>query len=339
MKHSKLFSILVILTLAIYAIIGFYFLPLSSFEGDLTRLAKLPESEFGWTKPQPTITAELLRQSTWQEADVLVVGDSFSKPHLWQTVLTQQGLQVRTEDWRNIRAICEDFSPWLKSQGFNGKFVIFEMVERGAEDVLDRSVSCNKMSYRPSPYSQPSPPETLPDRQLRSYTGKLSIGIQTWLHSLQYTYLDNSPDFKQWELPNHVKMQRLSNGCDLFSHPRCQDVLFLTEDRIQDFNETMLDNMGTINSNLSGFKPVWVIVPDKSTAYFNFNKQFWNRAEQRFHAPNLLHSFRKEIENKTTDFYRGNDTHLSTNGFLIMGENIRQSMLAYDIKGGTLAPN
>lgn len=326
MKHSKIFSLSVIFALTIYAIIGFYFLPLSGFEGDLTRLGKLPESKFGWTKSQPAISAESLHQSAWQEADVLVVGDSFSKPHLWQTVLTQQGLRIHTEEWQNIRAICDDFFPWLKSQGFEGKFVIFEMVERGAEDVLDRSVRCKKMSYRTTTYVQPTPPDISPDRQRRSYSGKLSVGIQTWLHSLQYTYLNSSPDFKQWELPNHVRMQRLSSGCDLFSHPQCQDVLFLTEDRIQDFNTDMLDNMAYINSKLDGIKPIWVIVPDKSTAYLNFNKQFWNHAAQRFHAPNLLHAFRSEINNKTIDLYRGNDTHLSTEGFLIMGEAIRQSM-------------
>ena len=326
MNHSKLFSILVFAALGMYAIIGFYFLPLSDFEGDLTRLGKVPESKFDWTKPQPAIAAELLKQASWQEADVLVVGDSFSKPHLWQTVLTQQGLRVRTEDWRNIRSICEDFSSWLKEQGFSGKVVIFEMAERGAEDVLDRSVKCKRMSYRATPYFQPTPPATLPNRQLSRYTGTLSVGIQTWFHSLEYSYLHGSPDFKQWELPNHVKMQRIANGCDLFSHPQCQDVLFLTEDRIQDFNETMLVNMNTINAKLNGVKPIWAVVPDKSTTYLNFNKQFWNQAEQRFHAPNLLQLFRKEIKNKTIDFYRGNDTHLSTSGFLVMGEAIRQSM-------------
>jgi len=326
MNYSKVFSVLVVAALTIYAIIGFYFLPLSDFEGDLTRLGKMPESEFGWTKPQPAIAADLLQQATWQEADVLVVGDSFSRPHLWQTVLTQHGLRVRTEDWRNIHSICEDFSPWLKMQKFTGKFVIFEMVERGAEDVLDRSVKCKQMSYHATPYLQPSPPETLPDRQVRRYTGMLSVGIQTWLHSLEYSFLNGTPDFKQWELPNHVKMHRIANGCDLFSHPHCQDALFLTEDRIQDFNETMLGNMNAVNAELSGFKPIWVVVPDKTTAYLNFNKQFWNLAERRFQAPNLLQIFRNEIKNNKIDLYRGNDTHLSTEGFLIMGEAIRNSM-------------
>jgi len=326
MKHSKLFSILVILALSIYAISGFYFLPLSGFEGDLTRMGKLPEAKFGWTKPQPAIAAALFHQASWQEADVLVVGDSFSKHHVWQTVLTQKNLRVRTEDWGNIRSICGDFSAWLKSKKFHGQYIVIEVVERAAEDVLDRSVRCEKMSYLASNYPPSAPPETLPDRQRRSYTGKISVSIQTWLHSLEYDYLNSDPDFKQWDMPNHVKMQRLADGCDLFSHPSCRDVLFLAQDRVPDFNASMLENMGKVNATLSGFTPIWVVVPDKSTVYLNPNKHFWELAEQRFHAPNLLRIFRHEIKNKSVDFYRGNDTHLSSSGFLVMGEAIHQSM-------------
>ena len=326
MRHAKLFSVFVIAALFIYALVGFNFLPLASFEGDLTRMSKLPESQFGWTKPQPVIAPALLLQADWQDADVLVVGDSFSMPHLWQTVLTRQGLRVRTEDWRNVHAICEDFTPWLKSQKFNGKYVIFEMVERGAEGVIDKSFRCNEMSYQSAAYPPASSPQVQPNRQHTDYSGKLSVGIQTQLHLLKYIHLSSNPDFKQWQLPNHVRMERLSNGCDLFSHPRCQDVLFLTEDRIQDFDATMLNRIDAINSRLHGFETIWAIVPDKSTAYLHSNKQFWNQAERRFHAPNFLQKFRQAIQNKTIDLYRGNDTHLSTEGFLIMGEAIRQSM-------------
>ena len=335
MKHTKLFSVLVIASLFIYATLGFYFLPLSGFEGGLTRMGKLPESLFGWTKPQPQIHSELLRQSDWQDADVLVVGDSFSvgdpllsntKPYLWQTVLVQNGFKVHTEGWGNISAICEDFTPWLKSKGFKGKYIILENVERAAESNLDKSIKCHSMSYRSTPYSLPSPPDVIPDRERKDYSGKLSVGIQTWLHELEYSYLSSQSNFNQWELPNHVKMQRLSNGCSLFSHPRCQDVLFLTEDRIEDFDENMFAKMATIESRLPNLTPIWVIVPDKSTVYLNPNKQFWNQSSQRLHAPNLLKSFRQSIQNNTVDLYRGNDTHLSTEGFLIMGETIRQSM-------------
>lgn len=326
MRHAKLFSLIVIIALSTYAVAGFYFLPLASFEGGLTRMSQLPESLFGWTKPQPAIAPELFHQAEWQEADVLVVGDSFSMEHVWQTVLTQHGLRVRTETWQNIRDICEDFTPWLKSQGFKGRQIIIEIIERNADDVINRSLRCKSMSYHSVLYPPAAPPQVLPDRKSTDYSGKLSVGIQTRLHALEYSYLSKNPDFRRWELPNHVRMERIPDGCNLFSHPRCQDVLFLAEDRIQDFNEIMLAKMATLNSRMNGVTPIWVIVPDKSTAYINPNKQFWNQAAHRFQSPNLLGTFRLAIQNNTVDLYRGNDTHLSTEGYLLMGETIRQRM-------------
>lgn len=326
MRPAKLFSVLVITALSVYASAGFYLLPLGNFEGDLTRMGKLPESKFGWTKPQPAIDPALLAQSPWQEAEVLVVGDSFSRPHLWQTILTREGFKVRTIDWGSVRSVCADFDSWLKAQHFHGRYLVLELVERGAEGALDRSARCDKMSYRTDSSPPPLPPEVLPNRESRSYTGKLSVGIQTWLHSVEYTYLAGNPDFNEWTLPNHVQMKRLADGCTLFSHPHCQDVLFLQEDRVQDFDETMLQNMGAINSRLKDYELIWAIVPDKSTAYINSDKQFWNRIEERFGSPNLLQVFRQAIREKTLDLYRGNDTHLSTGGFLLMGESILNSM-------------
>ena len=40
--------------------------------------------------------------------DVLVIGDSFSMPHIWQVALIRDGLKVRTEHWDNLRAVCAD---------------------------------------------------------------------------------------------------------------------------------------------------------------------------------------------------------------------------------------
>lgn len=328
MTHAKLFSVLVIAALLIYAIVGFYFLPLAGFEGDLTRIGKLPEAEFGWTKPQPAIPAELLRQAEWQEADVLVIGDSFSLPHLWQTVLTQHGLRVRTELWENIRSICEDFTPWVRSQGFKGRYIVLESVERHAESVIDQSIQCQTMSYRSVHYPPASPPIALTDRQHPDYSGKLSVGLQTRFNLWKYAQLSRNSNFKHWELADNVKMERLVDGCDLFSHRRCQDILFLREDRAQDLSPNMLPKMAAIDSRLSEFSTLWAIVPDKSTAYLTPSKQFWNKVAVSFHAPNLLAIFRLAIQNKTVDLYPGNNTHLSTAGYLLMGEAIRQEMLS-----------
>jgi len=67
-------------------------------------------------------------------------------------------------------------------------------------------------------------------------------------------------------------------------------------------------------------------VPNKSTAYLYPNKQFWNKAEQRFHTPNLLRMTQQAIEKKTVDLYPANNTHFSTTGYLLMGGAIYQTM-------------
>ena len=64
MKQARLFSIILFAALAIYGAIGFYFLPLANFTGPLTRMGKIPESLFGWTKPQPYVDPAYLANAS-----------------------------------------------------------------------------------------------------------------------------------------------------------------------------------------------------------------------------------------------------------------------------------
>jgi ribosomal protein L39E len=326
MKHAKIFSISVFVAIAIYGMVGFYFLPLAGFEGDLTRKGKLPESLFGWIKEQPAIDPRLMQQASWQDADVLAIGDSFSRQLLWQTALTRRGLRVRTETWEGVRNICADFTDWLRDMNFKGRYVVIEIIERGVEDSLDRAADCEHMEYHQVAEVRATPPATLLDRNKIDFSGKFSVGIQTKLHALKYGQLSGKPSFKSWDLPNEARMARLPDGCELFSHPRCNDVLFFADDHVSDFDANTLAKMEKINARLIGLIPIWVIVPDKSTVYLHPDKKFWDEAERKFHAPNILKTFRQAIQRKTIDLYRGNDTHLSTTGYLIMGDAVYQSM-------------
>ena len=328
MKHAKIFSVFIFVVLLGYGALGFYFLPLATFQGELTRMALLPESLFGWTKSQPAIGTKWMRQATLQEADVLVIGDSFSDSRVWQTVLTRQGLKVRTESWDSMRGICGDFAPWLRAQGFVGKYLVLESIERNLVDDLNKSVACQHMQYHPNPGTDAPryPPIVSFDVNRGNYAGKLSTGIKTRLNVLQYERLSRSPDFKSWRMPNDVKMARVADGCELFSHARCNDVLFLAEDKAEEIDASALKDIEILNSRLNGITPTWVFVPNKSTAYLYPNKQFWNEAEQRFHAPDLLRVTQQAIQKKTVDLYPANNTHFSTTGYLLMGEAIYQTM-------------
>jgi hypothetical protein len=324
MKHGKLFSVLVFLMVALYGAIGFYALPLASFQGDLTRMGMLPERMFGWTKPQPAIDPALMQQSSWKEADVLVIGDSFSDGRVWQTLLTGAGLRVRTETWDSVRGICKNFMPWVHNKGFNGKYIVFEVIERSVMDVLAKSVACERMDFHPSIYADSlrGPPPVSFDPTQGNYSGSLSVSIETLMNTFEYDQLIRTSGFVSRELPNDVKLARIKNGCQLFSHARCQDALFLAEDRKEDIPVDALDSVQKINDRLTGVTPIWLFVPNKSTAYLYPDKQFWNVAEQRFHSPNLLRMTQQAISKNTIDLYPANNTHFSTTGYLLMGKEV-----------------
>lgn len=328
MRHARFFSILVSVAIFGYGAIGFYFLPMAGFQGDLTRTGMLPESQFGWRKPQPVIDPKLMHQSSLQEADVLVIGDSFSDSRVWQTALTQRGLKVRTESWDSMRGVCADFMPWLRAQGFAGKYVVLEFIERNLSDGLNRSIACQHMQYHPN--AMTDAPRSIPivsfDPDHSHRSGRLSVGIQTALNYRGYAQLSSSPAFKFAALPNNTSVTRVKNGCELFSHKRCNDALFLGEDKAAEVDSSALNNIEKLNARLGGITPIWVFVPNKSTAYLYSDKQFWNEAERRFGAPNLLHMTQQVINKKTVDLYPANNTHFSTTGYLLMGGEIFKAM-------------
>jgi len=328
MKYAQTFSILIFTAAALYGAIGLYFLPLAGFEGDQTRIGLLPESLFGWTKPQPAIDPALIKQSAWQDADVLVVGDSFSVGRIWQTELIRHGLKVRTEHWTNIRGICEDFMPWLRAQGFKGKHIVLETVERNVTSGLADSVRCKKMDFHASfdaDLPRPAPPTAL-DRSQPDYSGKVSIGLQTRLNQSRYEKLSTHPDFKRWDTGRGSIVARVNNGCELFSHARCADALFLASDSPQDLSADVIDNMRILEQRLTGLNTLWVVVPNKTTAYLHPDKQFWNKAETHVRSVNLLATVRQAIETKTVDVYPANNQHFSTATYLLMGKAIYQNL-------------
>ena len=289
-----------------------------------------PESLFGWIKNQPSLDAKLMQQTEMKDADVLVIGDSFSDGRVWQTVLTQRGLKVRTESWDSMRGICTDFMPWLRAQGYAGKYLVLESIERNLVDDLNKSVACQRMQYHAHPKTDTprDPPMLSFDVHHGDYSGKLSTGIQTQLNVLHYERLSHSRDFKTWQLPNDVYMARVPNGCELFSHARCDDALFLSEDSSEEIDAIALENIKKLNLRLDNITPIWVFVPNKSTTYLYPDKQFWNKAEQSFRAPNLLRVTLQALAGKTVDLYPANNTHFSTTGYQLMGEEIYKTMQA-----------
>lgn len=291
-------------------------------------MALLPESLFGWTKPQPRLDEVLLLQAKMQEADLLVVGDSFSEGRVWQSVLTRQHMKVRTESWNSMKGVCGDFSAWVRTQGYTGKYVVIEIVERNLMGTLRQSLDCPQTRYRPNAYVEAprAAPITSFDPSEGNYAGKLSTGFKTYLNTAQYEHLSGSSAFKEWELPNNVRVASVKEGCRLFSHARCQDSLFLAEDMADEVNAEALTLIKTIESRLQGLTPIWVIVPNKSTTYLHPEKRFWKLLAQQTNAPDLLALNQRALGEGMVDLYPANNTHYSTSGYLLMGDAIRQRL-------------
>ena len=326
MKHAKFFSLFIFSIAMIYGLVGFYCLPYASFQGDLTRIGMLPESLFGWAKSQPVINPAHMAQSSWHEADIFVVGDSFSEPRIWQTSLTSRGLKVHTENWNYVHGICEDFSAWLRAKGFKGRYVVIESIERDAWHHFGSSHRCRGMDWQSrtklsSKKVLPPIANFHPDQN--NYSGKVSVGIRTWINKIRYERKTSNPDFKAYT-QGSVRIARVPEGCTLFSHQRCLDSLFISLDKEQDLEDELLDNLVNLSAGQGGLKIVWAIVPNKSTAYLHPDKYFWDKLERRLRAVNLLKTVRLAIERKMVDIYPANNTHFSTSGYLLMGEAIYQ---------------
>ncbi len=329
MKSAKLFSISIIVILGIYGAIGLYFLPMAGFEGDQTRIGLLPESLFGWTMPQPSVDPALMKQSSWQDADILVIGDSFSVGRVWQTELVRHGLRVHTEHWANIRGLCEDIKPWLHAQGFKGKYIVLETVERNVNSGLAQYVGCKNMDFHFSIDAQlpRTPPPTMIDRKKPDYSGRISIGIQTKLNTYKYEQARSQPNFRLWNTERGSIAAKVLNGCTLFSHPRCQDALFLASDNPQELGSDVISNMQLLEERLAGFNNLWVIVPNKTTAYLDPDRHFWDEAAKKVHSVNVLEMVRQAIAAKQVDVYPGNNQHFSTATYLLMGKSIYQDLM------------
>jgi len=321
MKHAKIFSVMVVLAVAAFAVIGWYLLPLAAYEGDLTRTGKLPESVFGWTHAQPALAPDLFKSASWQDADVLVIGDSFSAGRVWQTQLTGHGLRVHTETWNTLHAICKDFPAWLHTTGFKGRYIVIEVIERNALSTIGGSVACEQMLTTPADvgFEFYGPPGTHVDRGQRDLSGRLSVGIATWWNARKFARMSAPASFKSWRVNDLTTVARVPGGCDLFSHADCRDVLFYGGDQPTDLGAEMFNSMAAIDARLVGYTPIWVIVPDKSTTYLHPDRQFWTQAATRFNAPDILKDFRQAVRDKVIDLYPANNTHVSTTGYLRLG--------------------
>jgi hypothetical protein len=324
MKTAKTFFLSTFLCFTLYGLLGLYFLPLAVFQGDLTRMAMLPERLLGWRRVQPAIDQHLFQQSPIAQADVFVIGDSFSDGRVWQSVLAANQLKVHTLLWGELPFVCEDAATWLRAQGFKGRYFVIETNERNLPHRLNDSLDCKNVLHKEKigeANARSAPIERF-DIDHGDYSSKLSVGLRTAFNTFLFHDWEQSDIDHKVHLQPEVFLKKIKSGCSLFSHRKCDSALFYSPDSEQDVDPGALQKIRAINARLGDMVPIWVVIPNKATTYLYQEKYFWNALEQSVRAPNLLEMNLSAIKHGEVDLYPGNNTHYSTRGYLLMGDAI-----------------
>lgn len=296
--------------------------------GDLTRIGRVPESDFGWRAAQPGVPPAALADAPLAEADVLVIGDSFSVGRLWQSVLVEQGLKVATTHWDQMdNALCGDLATWADAQGFRGRTVIVQTVQRWIARRVDRSLACMRTAHAYQAMGRSARPSSEPPAWALNESARLSTGLVTWTHGRRVRRELQEVVFRDPanNLPL-VSVRPLGDGCDQFSHRLCDRGLFLAEDvvmAVPDGKELAFARR--FNEAHPGLQIVWMVVPDKTTVYAEPERgaAFGRQLREAGLGPDLF-AEAQAARRTIRDFYWPNDTHLSTQGMRHVGEVVRR---------------
>jgi hypothetical protein len=311
---------------AVNIAMSFYF---GAIRGDLTRVGGFSERDYAAKLPQPT---EIIAKNdvALEDADVIVLGDSFSNKLLWQgefEALTGQ----RTLTYHYANAGCvANWIRWIQTRKLKpGALVLIESVER--------SFVPRFAEFMPCPPITPSPVH----RQLGNYTGRwletgLSVDIVNNLRVLANSMmLTNSQDAY---VSGRVVNAALTRT-DRFTNRRADRVLYHAEDEEKSaWRERQIDSaVEHLSGAKAGFASQGVrfsllLVPDKSSVYLTDLSRPRLRPTQiaqKLHARGLWAfdtqaCFRLQAEN-SRDFYLPDDQHLGTAGYRTLAASIAQS--------------
>lgn len=293
--------------------------------GDLSRIGRVSDHEFGWRRPPPPLPVESMHSVPIDQADILVIGDSFSMTLTWQTALVKAGYRVTTIYWGQLPYLCKDFSRWVERAGFRGKLVVVESIERLVAERLDGGENCNAMQDKE--LTVKSGPFVAPLTQVPAFelntTAKLTTGVSTYQNTQRAKEL---PDV---QFGDRARVRTVPGGCDYFSHRLCDKVLFFPDDdKAVELSERTVRQMQAFNQAHPSPPILWMILPDKTTTYVepNHSAGFVAALNKSKLGPDLFTAAR-EARKTMKDLYFPNDTHLSMHGQLWLGDLMLKAVL------------
>jgi len=326
-------------TIALLIIIGLFFIPLlvldlklDSLTGDLTRIGKFSENEYGWRMKSFQLAEETeLKGDIKQYYDVIILGDSFShNPSSWVTILSQStSLKVGLFEVNDYLDVF-DFIKRLKHNKNLPRIFIYQSVERKLKERLKKYNECPlKKSYYSNNLSAIE--YSTNDIEVIPYFLNRRIRIDDLGYTLKYVQANLLAEHGQ---VNQFKLKNAS----LFSNLKSDNILVFSGD-LETLNWTNKDWVKIkcnalqvqkyINeTTLTDF--VFLVAPDKTTVYKKYiDKNNISGSHLEVLSSDIMLNFIrlddfliKKIEQGEVDIYWPNDTHWSYRGHQLVAENV-----------------
>lgn len=300
--------------------------------GDLTRIGRWSENDFGWNAPQPVIDiAENGRAIT--RPDIVVLGDSFSVSNYWQSALSlKTGKKILTY-WYDDVGCIENWIAWAREHPV-ADLVIVQVVERNFVDWFRNVAPCR--AGAPLPAEVPS--------------GRTASHRPTWPPTLDIKYLFlTALNSIHMTLRPHAAITHgdvvnipIRPGCASFSHRRSTRLLHYIHDLrgMRWTDEDIGEAVGNVRRfketvTRAGKKFLFVVIPNKLSVY---QKCLDDRSHIRFpdltrrlreagiETPDLQNVFAGNVD-RIVDLYYPDNTHWSTRGYQLAAETIAPHVL------------
>ena len=307
-------------TLLIACALSWWFEPI---EGDLTRIGKYSERDFGWNAAQPVVTLRPNGDAV-KAPTVFVLGDSFSAANVWQSEFAAQ-TGHRTQSFNYSQNAC--ISAWaeLAAKDVHSQAVVIETVERAFVSRFKDVDSCASVGLTPWEFAGGS-------TAVQRATWPLQLHV---LHSFQVAaqaikmHTAGAGGILQGEVVNVP----IDPQCASLSHRARHRFLYFGEDEEkwqwspQEVDRAMA-NVAALQRTVEkhGKRFVFVVVPDKSSVYracltlpLNIRGAVPVNVTQKLigsgvDTPDVLGALQQRIQSDV-DLYNPSNTHFGTRGY------------------------
>lgn len=332
MVYARLFLLAAAIPLTLVMALGWYVQPVF---GDLTRLGRLAERDFGWNAPQPVV--DVVARNASVPPVVAVLGDSFSERNIWQTLAMEKtGLPFVSFDWRAMGdpACVGEWTLALKAAYPSVRVVVVQTVERMfIKRFAGAASTCAKLNEL---------------RELSFATGQTpatrDLAVALTMPDVAYLWratLNTRADFTRVVKTGSAYVAPLIRR-DMFSSRRPDLLVVYEEDlhkqhwqasEVQRAAQRVLELQAMALAR--GLHWIPMVVPDKSTVYAPYLKQplfptapvdVWSGLATRQVVQIDVRPAFSSALNEHVDLYLPNDTHVGAHGYALLGDAVARAV-------------